>query len=152
MSIDRNALHRTLAELTFEPGRWVVAGSAPMLLAGLIDSIDDIDIVVDRSAWRQAVSLSDQEPEHGRFGDHIVKLEMAGSSVEVFDGWLGTNAAQMLAEAVDVDGVPCSPLGRVLDSKRRLGRPRDLHHIRIIESHVDESQMPMANSQQPSSD
>ena len=127
MSIDRNALHRTLAELRFEPGRWVVAGSAPMLLAGLIDSIDDIDIVVDRSAWRQAVSLSDQEPEYG-------------------------NAAQMLAEAVDVDGVPCSPLGRVLDSKRRLGRPRDLHHITIIESHVDESQMPMANSQQPSSD
>ena len=136
MSIDQGALHRILAELPFEAGRWVVAGSAPMLMAGLIDSITDVDIVVDGIAWRQAVSLSDEEPRDGLFGDRIVELDVAGSPAEIFDGWLGIEASVLIAEASMRDGYPFSPLTRVLESKRRLSRPKDLAHIEVLEAHL----------------
>lgn len=154
MSIDRSELLDVLDALPFERGTWVVAGSAPLLMAGLVDAIADIDIVVDQTAWRQAVSIAVERPRAGLLGDHIVELEMSGSRVEVFDGWLGATAADMIAEAVEVEGVPCSPLERVLDSKRRLGRRRDLDHIRIIEAHIGgaNSQQPRAKSQRPPSD
>ena len=140
MSIDSDALHRILEELPFEAGRWVVAGSAPMLLAGLVDSIHDVDIVVDDTVWRQSVSLSDGQPRIGLFGDHIVELEVAGSPIEVFDGWLGIDASEMIAEGIDRDGSRFAPLSRVLQSKRRLLRERDVAHIAIIEAHLDEGQ------------
>lgn len=132
MRIDRHALRRILDGLPFEVGRWVVAGSAPMLVAGLIESIDDVDVVVDAVAWRQAVSLDRGEPREGLFGDHMVELEVTGAPVEVFDGWLGTDAATMIAEAEEYDGFPFSPLERVAASKRLLGRPKDLEHLRLI--------------------
>jgi len=148
--IDRDALRGILAALPFEAGRWVVVGSAPMLMAGLIQSIRDIDIVVDPATWRQVVSLSEQAPRGGLYGDHVVKLDVAGAPVEVFDGWLGIDADTMLAEAVDVEGVPCSPLGRVLDSKRRLLRNKDLAHIELLDGLLTDG--PTADGQRPASD
>jgi hypothetical protein len=148
--IDRDALRGILAALPFETGRWVVAGSAPMLMAGLIQSIRDIDIVVDPATWRQAVSLSEQAPRGGLYGDCVVELDVAGAPVEVFDGWLGIEADTMIAEAVDVEGVPCSPLGRVLDSKRRLLRNKDLAHIELLDGLLTDG--PTADSPCPASD
>lgn len=135
MSIDRESLHRVLSQLTFEPGRWVVAGSAPMLMAGLIDSISDIDLVVDQAAWRQAVSVG--QPRVGLFGNHIVELDVGGVQVEVFDGWLGATAEELIAAAVEVDGCRLMPLDRVLESKRRLSRQKDAYHIDVLEAHLE---------------
>lgn len=150
MIIDRDALRGILAALPFEAGRWVVVGSAPMLMAGLIQSIRDIDIVVDPATWRQVVSLSEQAPRGGLYGDHVVEFDVAGAPVEVFDGWLGVDADTMIAEAVDVEGVPCSPLGRVLDSKRRLLRNKDLAHIELLDGLLTDG--PTADSRRPASD
>ena len=147
MSIDRTTLTNILEALPFQAGRWVVAGSAPMLMAGLIDSIHDVDIVVDGTAWQQAVSLSDGEPRDGLLGDQRVSIELEGATVEIFNGWLGIDAAQMITEAVDLDGFRFSPLERVLESKRRLLRSRDVVHIAIIEAHLSDRQEPRAESQ-----
>lgn len=150
MIIDRDALRGILASLPFEAGRWVVAGSAPMLMAGLIESIRDVDIVVDPATWRQAVSLSAQSPRDGHLGDHVVEFEVAGARVEVFDGWLGIAAEEMIAEAVDVEGVPCSPLGRVLESKRRLLRNKDRAHIELLHALLRDGST--ADGRRPASD
>jgi hypothetical protein len=136
VSIDRPALLGVLRAMPLQPGRWVVAGSAPLLMAGLIDWIEDVDVVADATAWTQAVDLCGRSPRVGLFGDHMLDLDVAGVGVEVFDGWLGIDAAQMIAEADDVDGIRLSPLVRVLDSKHRLKRPRDLAHIDILEAHL----------------
>lgn len=145
MSIDRSRLLSCLAAVPFQPGRWVVAGSAPMLMAGLVESIQDVDIVVDGPAWEMAVSLSDSEPHDGLFGDHMIELDMTGAPVEVFDGWLGIDASVLLAEAVEIEGFRFSPLARVLDSKRRLSRNKDLAHMELLEALLTDG--PAANSQ-----
>lgn len=138
MSIDRRSLPLILSSLPFEPGRWVVAGSAPMLMSGLIDSISDIDVVVDGTAWQQAEALSDQQVREGLRGDLIVEIDVDGSLVEVFDGWLGRDAAEMIAEGIELEGFRFSPLSRVLDSKRRLSRAKDQRHIELLEAHLEE--------------
>ena len=136
MKIDRDALLAILEALPFAAGHWVATGSAPLLAAGLIDSIQDVDIVTDAVGWQQATSLSHEEPNVGLFGDHTVRLGVAGAPVEVFDGWLGAPAAVLIAEAVEIDGYRFSPLERVLDSKRRLLRQKDLAHIDLLEAHL----------------
>lgn len=141
MSVDRGTLRDILEALPFEAGSWVVAGSAPLLIAGLTESIEDIDIVVGPAAWQQAVASSGEEPRAGLRGDHITELEVAGVRVEIFDGWLGTTADEMIAEAVEVDGFPFSPLSRVLDSKRQLLRHKDLAHIELLEAHLGEGRI-----------
>ena len=107
-----------------------------MLVAGLIESVSDIDIVVDETAWLQAVALSGDAPRAGLLGDHIVDIEVAGHSVEVFDGWLGTTADEMLSESVVVEAFRFSPLSRVLASKRQLSRRKDMIHIERLEAHM----------------
>lgn len=152
MSIDRDAFVEVLGALPFETGRWVVAGSAPMLMAGLIESIEDVDVVVDAAAWRQAVALSDEDPREGLFGDMVVGLDVAGSSVEVFDGWLGIDADVVIAEAVAECGYPLMPLDRVVESKQRLGRPKDLRHLELMLGGRDDREQPGAGSRGPEAD
>lgn len=136
MTIDRVALASILEHMPFDAGRWVVAGSVPMLVAGLIESVSDVDIVVDETAWLQAVALSGDAPRAGLLGDHIVDIEVSGHPVEVFDGWLGTTADEMLSESVVVEAFRFSPLSRVLASKRQLSRRKDTIHIERLEAHL----------------
>lgn len=155
--IDRAELLKAIDAMPFERGAWVVAGSAPVLMAGLIDSISDIDIVVDATAWRQAVAMAVRGPRVGLFGDHIIELEAGATPVEIFDGWLGATASEMIAEGVELEGFRFSPLSRVLDSKRQLARSKDRTHVELLESLLGEvptgtGQQPRANSQQPGPD
>ncbi len=138
MTIDRGALATILERVPFEAGRWVVAGSAPMLVAGLVESISDVDVVVDDIAWRHARSICDRPPRAGLVGDQVLDLRVGDAVVEVFDGWLGTAAHLILEEAVEIEGHRFSPLARVLDSKRRLLRRKDLDHIVVLEAHLGE--------------
>ena len=144
MIIDRTALFEILAAMPLESGRWVVAGSAPMLLAGLIDSISDVDIVADSVAWQEAVSICDRPPREGLFGDRVLELEVDQAAVEVFDGWMGIAADVIIAEAIEKGGYRFMLLERVLDSKRRLLRHKDLAHIALLEGRL--SGGPSANS------
>ena len=125
-----------LRSLRFGGGRWVVAGSGPMLALGLVDSVSDIDIVGDAAAWKAAVSVSHRGPRAGKLGDRLVELTVNGVSIEVFDGWLGTGADQIIAEAFEIEGYLFLPLERVLDSKRKLLRQKDLAHIDILEARL----------------
>ena len=74
----------------------------------------------------------------GLFGDHLVALGVGGLEVEVFDGWLGIGAGSMIAEAVEIDGYLFAPLERVAESKRTLGRPKDIVHLARIEALLGE--------------
>ena len=136
MIVERSVLLDVVGALPFDSGQWVVAGSAPMLMAGLVDSISDIDLVVDATAWQRALSLYDEPPREGLHGDHMVEMQVGDAVVEIFDGWLGTEARGRIAEAVEIEGQRFSPLERVLDSKRRLIRPKDRRHIAILEAHL----------------
>jgi hypothetical protein len=138
MSIDRARLFDVLAAVPFERGRWVVAGSGPLLAMSIVDAIEDIDIVADARAWLAAIEVATGAGRRGLFGDHLVALGVGGLEVEVFDGWLGIGAGSMIAEAVEIDGYLFAPLDRVAESKRTLGRPNDIVHLARIEALLGE--------------
>ncbi len=138
MSLDRSGLFDVLARLPFEPGRFVVAGSGPLLAMEIIESIEDVDIVADAGTWANAIRLAKRGARPGMFGDRLVTIQFDGIAVEVFDGWLGIDAESVIADAVDIDGFLFTPLERVTKSKRTLGRPKDLVHLGMIEARLDE--------------
>lgn len=133
MTIGRARLFDVLAAMPFPEGRWVVAGSGPLLAMGVIDAISDIDIVADAQLWRSVSRMAGVSQGPALLGDRRLTLEVDGVGVEVFDGWLGIDAESIIEEGVAVDGYLFSPLERVAESKRSLGRPKDRIHLRQIE-------------------
>ena len=123
-----------LRELALPAGDWVIGGSAPLLAHGLIDAVNDIDVVARGAAWERACELG--VPQPGEHGDRRVRL--CDNLIEVFDGWslMPWSADELVAEAQWHLGLPFMPLARVLAFKRQLARPKDVAHIRLIEAHL----------------
>jgi hypothetical protein len=116
--------------LDLPPGDYALHGSAPLLAHGLVTEINDLDIVSRGAAWQRARSLAPLE--QGEKDDVVRPLP----DVEIFDGWLGDDADRLIDEAEYMLGVPFVTLEAVLRFKRRLGRPKDAEHIRLIEEHL----------------
>lgn len=113
-------------------GDYAVHGSAPLLAYGLIDEVNDVDIVSRGAAWSHARRLA--RPAKGSVDD-VVRPR---SDVEVFNGWLGDDADELIDSATRISGVPFVTLEAVLTFKRRLNRPKDELHIRLIEEFLAE--------------
>lgn len=125
-----DAVRRVVTELKLPDGDYALHGSAPLLAHGLIDRVNDLDIVARGAAWRRATTLAPRERGHL---DDVVRPR---SGVEIFNGWLGDDADELIDAAEWVAGLPCVPLAAVLAFKRRLGRPKDASHIALIEGYL----------------
>jgi hypothetical protein len=122
-----------VARLGLPEGDFALHGSAPLLAHGLLKEVNDLDIVARGAGWRSALALAPAERGHQ---DDVVR-PLPG--VEIFNGWLGADADQLIDEAELVAGLPCVRLQAVLAFKRRLGRPKDRAHIELIEEHFARS-------------
>lgn len=111
-------------------GDFALHGSAPMLAHGILDEINDVDIVARGAAWEYAKRLAPLQ--QGR-KDDVVRPR---PEVEIFDGWLGDDTDQLIDGAELIEGVPFVTLEEVLRFKRRLGRPKDEKHLRLIEQYL----------------
>lgn len=116
-----------VGSLGLPEGDFALHGSAPLLAHGLVGEINDLDIVSRGAAWEYAKTMAPLEQGQK---DDVVRPRPA---VEIFDGWLGDDANALIDEADLIDGVPFVPLEAVLRFKRRLNRPKDAEHIRLIE-------------------
>jgi hypothetical protein len=125
-------VQRLVARLNLPDGDFALHGSAPLLAHGLIDEVNDVDIVARGRAWKRATELAPVVA--GRQDDVVRPLP----GVEIFDGWLGDDADTLIDQAATVNGLPCVTLREVLAFKRRLQRPKDAEHIRLIERYLAE--------------
>ncbi len=139
--IDRPELVARLQRLGLDPATYVVHGSGPLLLHGIVDAIGDIDLVVEPATWRRLANRSDARVRRADV-DRVAELPEA---VEAYDGWFGSPAAAVVerAERCDPD-VPCAPLADVLAFKRRLGRAKDRAHVEAIERYLARLDRPSA--------
>jgi hypothetical protein len=121
-----------LRALNLPTADYAVFGSGPLAVRGLIEEMHDLDVVARGTAWEQAKGLGQVRtaPE----GDPVVWLE--GGAIEVFGGWLGWDIEVLIDNAEIIEGLPFARLEDVLAFKLSLGRPKDVAHARLIESHL----------------
>lgn len=128
--MNRSDILATVTALALPSGQWVVHGSGPMVLRGLLPEVNDLDIVARGTAWRAALDLG--TPVAGRH-DLVVRYR---SDVEIWSGWFDDDVDALIDAAELVDGVPIAPLRAVLAFKERLARPKDAGHIALLRSHL----------------
>lgn len=128
MRFDAESVTEAVLSLGFPPGSYVVHASAAMVLWRLIPDAGDIDIAADATGWRHALTLGEARP-----ANVDLRIEPA-PGIEVFSGWLGQSPDALLARAQLISGVNTAHPDDILEFKRRLNRPKDQEHIRLLEA------------------
>lgn len=127
--MNRAQIVAAVAGLGLPAGDWAVHASGVMVMHGLLEQANDVDIVARGAAWAMALRLG--EPARGN-EDLCVALPARG--VEVWSGWMNDDVDTLIDRARPVWGVPCVQLEDVLSFKSRSNRPKDQQHIAILTS------------------
>ncbi len=106
---------------------YAVFGSGPLLAHGLVTQVRDVDILARGAAWERAKTLG--APQRAPGGDERVRLRGA----EIFNGWLGLDVDAVVDGAELTHGLPFARLTDVVAFKKRLNRPKDEAHLRLLE-------------------
>jgi hypothetical protein len=114
-------------QLKLPTGHYVLFGSLPLLAHGLIECVNDIDVLVDVTGWSYAktlgsVSLSPK-------GHQVISLGEA----EIYAEWMDMDVEGVIARATVINGLAYATLEDVLSYKKALNRAKDQDHIRLIE-------------------
>lgn len=102
-----------------------------MLAHGILESVNDVDILARGAAWQKALELGSFEL--AKCGDKVIHLD---NRIDVFDGWLGLDIDTLFSRATRVEGLPYADLRDVLEYKRCLSRPKDSLHITLLETRL----------------
>jgi hypothetical protein len=109
---------------------YVLFGSLPLLAHGLIESVNDIDILARGTAWQHAQTFANAEL--APIGEWRVRLE----DIEIYNAWLGMNVDAIIDRAVFIKGLPYADLQDVLEFKQKLNRPKDAEHILRVQAYL----------------
>ena len=133
MSLDWPAVAATVRALGVPLSDVVLSGSAPLLAHGVIAQVSDIDLVARGRAWEALAARG--EVHAGRRGDVMVDLD---DGLQVFSGWEGESADDVMARATPIDGLLVASIADVVAYKRRLRRSKDLEHLESLTRWADE--------------
>ena len=109
-----------------------VFGSGPLLVRGIIDSVNDLDIICRGAAWERVRQL-------GRLV-HLDEYDV--DVVEIDDGLVtfGTvwgigdfDVDELIDTAERIEGIPFARLEYVEAYKRIAARPKDVEHLTALE-------------------
>lgn len=110
---------------------YVLFGSLPLLAHGLIESVNDIDILARASAWEHAQTFA--KAELAPMGERRISL----GDIEIYNAWLGMDVDAIISRAVVINSLPYADLRDVLEFKQKLNRPKDTDHIRCIKEYLE---------------
>lgn len=127
-----SALFARLRTLDLPLGDHAVFGSGPLIVRGIIEATNDLDVVARGAAWDRACVLGE-----------LVLLPDHGVQVASFDGGAITVGTTWAYGEIDVDevidtaeviaGVPFARLEYVVAYKQAAARPKDHEHLRLLE-------------------
>ena len=127
-------LFRQLDTLNLPMTDYAITGSGPLYAHGLIPSLEnDLDIIARNEAWEKC--LNHGIPKNGEFGDLIINL--FNNQIQIFNGWSYSNETvnEIIDNAEMHGGYPFASLNHVLTWKKKLMRPKDILHIKLIEKY-----------------
>ncbi|MDZ7785929.1 MAG: hypothetical protein U5L95_02300 [Candidatus Saccharibacteria bacterium] len=141
--------------LSQDRDRLIVIGGANLVLRGIIDHTPDVDVLAPKT-FLEIMAIYDhveelpvprRAREAGATNTSIrFKTQLGGNWVCATDA-LGDGYYPMSYDGLNqqpgstemIEGVRCLSLGRVISSKRALGRERDLVHLEAIKYYQSEN-------------
>ena len=121
-----------LRSLELPAGDYAIFGSGPLIVRGIIEVGNDLDVLARGAAWDAALDL----------GDLVYLREHDVEVVSCFDGvvTIGTEWAigevdvdELIDTAEIIEGLPFARLEHVIRYKQIAARPKDLRHLELIE-------------------
>lgn len=132
--LKKHPIIKKLLSLKLPTKDYAVVGSGPMFAYGIKSQINDIDIVARGKAWEMVRKLGNP-----------IKSPLGNTIIQIFDGkveagitWLpGECDIDELIDTADViEGIRFVSLENVLKWKKKMARPKDLKHIKMIEEYL----------------
>jgi hypothetical protein len=113
-------------------GHYAVFGSGPLLAKGIIDSVNDLDVICQGPAWERARELGDLVPIDGT---DVMIVSTHEGAITFGRSWAygDFDLADLIATAEMIDGLPFVQMKHVIAYKTIAGRPKDLAHLAVIE-------------------
>ena len=128
-----NDLFDLLRSLELPIGDYAIFGSGPLIIRGVIEATNDLDVVSRNAAWRRAGSLGEIVvlPEDG-----AEVVSCFGGAITVGTSWLygDFDIDELIDTAEIIAGLPFVRLEHVVAYKRIAARPKDLRHLEALEA------------------
>ena len=125
MSLNENDIKKALNNLSFPKNSfWLIMGSA-LVFHGIRDCTQDIDIGCCNQLFEELKSKG-YTVYKSRSGKEKINYS---DSIHIYRNWETTNV-------IFIDGIPVADLKSILKDKKKLGRPKDIIDISIIEKHL----------------
>jgi hypothetical protein len=132
----RPELSRLLGEvraLGLPAGNFVLFGSAPLLVRGIVPPTGDVDVLARGPAWEAARALGPTVwlPHH-----EVDVVRLLDGRIEIGTVWgIGNVDVDDLIDSAEViDGLPFAGLAHVRAYKEVAGRPKDREHLRLLDA------------------
>lgn len=132
-----------LRALRLPIGEFVVFGSGPLVVRGVIDASNDLDVVCRGPAWEAVCALS--PPTRSPWGVDLVCLDDGRLTFGTRWAIGDVDTDELIDTAEIIDGLPFARLRHVIAYKRLSGRPKDLEHLAALERAADASPEPPAS-------
>jgi hypothetical protein len=116
-----------LRSLELPPNDHAVFGSGPLIIRGIIEATNDLDVISRGRAWERALSVGE-----------LVSLQDGARIVSCFDGAVTVGRSwaygdfeidELIDTAEVIDGIPFVRLEHVVRYKEIAARPKDLTHL-----------------------
>ena len=127
-----------LRSLELPLGDFAVFGSGPLIVRGIIEAANDLDVISRGTAWDRAcelgnlVYLEDHQVEVVSFFDGAITVGRSWAYGEV-------DIDHLIDTAELIDGLPFVLLEHVVRYKQAAARPKDLIHLRSLADYLGES-------------
>jgi hypothetical protein len=129
---DAERLLDEVRALGLPAGHFVLFGSAPLLVRGIVPAAGDVDVLVRGPAWDAAKAIGPVV----RLSPYDVEVvRLLDGRIEIGTVWgIGTvDVDELINTAETIDGLPFAGLAHVRAYKELADRPKDREHLRLLD-------------------
>ena len=126
-------LFGSLRSLELPSGHFAVFGSGPLIVRGIIDATNDLDVISRGPAWERACIAGEVEFVQ-EYGVDIVHCFDHAITIGRSWGYGDFDIDHLIDTSEMIDGLPFVKLEHVIAYKQIAGRPKDLEHLRKLEA------------------
>jgi hypothetical protein len=131
---DARGLFELLRSLDLPVGDYAVFGSGPLIIRGIIEASNDLDVISRGPAWDRALAVG-ETVDLPTDGTRIVHC--FNGAITIGRSWAyGTvDIDELIDTAEIIDGIPFVRVEHVIAYKEIADRPKDRDHLRRLARH-----------------